>query len=284
VNKKLPVIAAIPAFNSERTLGPLLEQVLEQEYDEVIVVDDASTDNTLELIHSFRNDVTAIAGKENLGPGGNRNRIMPELGYSAIVHFIDSDVRLNSHASPEIARELGAAAKLGYVGGLVRNPDGRQNPYNYGPRPSLWKDGSAVAQYALWGISRFNEAAAKALRAPLAIYLRDWPNFLREPAPKDEVFWASEANMVIPAGVFVNTGGYDPRYRFSEVFDYSIRLSKLGLKRSFDPSLDVSHLTPDTASDKQAGRTQTAKQLRAQYGNAQYYFGEGVASTFSGRG
>src|SRR3989344_387666 len=102
---KLPVVAVIPAFNAETTLEPLLKTALEQGYGEVCVLDDASTDNTYELAKSLRPDVTVIRGHENLGAGGNRNRILHQIGYYSIFHLIDSDTSLNSERTPEIIQD-----------------------------------------------------------------------------------------------------------------------------------------------------------------------------------
>ena len=272
--KSLPVVAAIPAYNAELTLGSLLSDVLEQEYDDVYVLDDASTDNTLELAYGHSRDIVVVAGKENLGPGANRNRIIPELGYSAIIHFLDSDVRLNSKRSPEIARELGSPANIGFVGGMVRNPDGTQNPYNYGPRVSLRNDISSAAQYLTWMLGRRVPSTARFARdhAPLRGYLEQWPNPYETPRSR-EVFWSSEANMVIRSRVFAVTGGYDSRFRFSEIFDYAMRLDEFGMKRLFDPALDVTHHGYDTAGNKIKGRQKAARQLRDKYGMRDYLIG-----------
>lgn len=277
--KKLPVVAAIPTYNAEITLPPLLNQVLEQEYDQVYVLDDASTDNTLEAAAEFSPEVNIIGGKQNLGPGGNRNRIIGYLGRGTVLHFLDADVTLDSPDSPSIARELVGNTLVGYVGGMVRNPDKTQNPYNFGPRPSALNDISSGIQYLNWMIGNVSPTTARLLRkSVLRPYLRSrYPNIYEAPKPQ-EVFWASEANMVMLASVFEKMEGYDERFRYSEIFDYSIRLSKIGLKRFFNPALDVTHLSTDTAGNKTEGRAEAARQLREMYGNAQYILGAKAAS------
>lgn len=134
---RLPVTAAIPAYNAESTLEPLLKTVLEQEYDQIFVLDDASTDATYELAHTYEPDITAVRGMENVGSGANRNRIIQVLDGRTIIHFLDADLRLNSEQTPELARHAATQPAVGYVGGLIRDPNGRQNPYNYGPEWSV---------------------------------------------------------------------------------------------------------------------------------------------------
>jgi glycosyltransferase involved in cell wall biosynthesis len=250
IGRKMPVVAAIPAYNAELTLRPLLADVLDQEYDSVYVLDDASTDNTYELAHSYYPDVKVIRGQENIGAGANRNRIIPELGYSAIIHFLDSDIRLNSENSAEKARELGSIANIGFVGGMVRNPDGTQNPYNFGPRMSL-KSSFLVSgvQYGIYALGRHKSELAKKMRNDLDWLLKDWPNTFKEPAARP-IYWNAEANLVIPSKVFKQLGGNNPKLRYHEIMEFSIRTHKAGLKSRFDPSLDVTHYDFDNLSKK----------------------------------
>ncbi len=277
MENRRPVVAAIPAYNAEHTLKFLVDEVLNQEYDQVFVMDDASRDGTVELAQSYGSDVTIIAGKENIGPGGNRNRVIPALGSRSIIHFLDSDVRLNSKDSPQIARELASYALVGFSGGLVRNPNGLQNPYNFGPRPSAINDLTAGVQYLLW--TKQNPKLDKAARKVLPS-LRKWPNITEEPQRK-EVFWVSEANMVVDSEVFERLGCYDPQFRYSEIFDLAIKNAHRGYKVVFDPLLDVTHKTYDTAGEKSGGRMEAAKQLRKKYGFLQWLLGQKITEDFN---
>ena len=49
------VVVVLPAFNAEKTLEHVYNEVLSQEFvDKIILVDDASTDDTLTLAKSLR--------------------------------------------------------------------------------------------------------------------------------------------------------------------------------------------------------------------------------------
>lgn len=244
------MLAAIPAYNAELTLKPLIDEVLEQEYDDVYVLDDASTDHTLEIAYAYSKDIVVVEGDVNLGAGGNRNRIIPELGYSAIIHFLDSDVLLNSKNSPDIARELGSTEGIGFIGGLIRNPDRTQNPYNFGPRMSL-KSSFVVSglQYGIYALGRYKPQTARKVRSDLDWLLKDWPNTFEEPVARP-IYWNAEANLVIPSDVFSQLGGYDPKLRYHEIMEFSIRTHAAGLKSRFDPSLDVTHGEIDALNKK----------------------------------
>ena len=81
----------IPVYNREKLIKGTLSSVLSQTYKdyEVIVVDDGSTDNTLEVLSQFSKSVTVLR-QENAGPGAARN-----LGIARAtgqyVAFLDSD-------------------------------------------------------------------------------------------------------------------------------------------------------------------------------------------------
>lgn len=66
------VIVVMPAYNAGRTLRRTWEEVVEQDYvDEVIVVDDASGDETVEVANEL-NRVFVHRHPKNLGYGGNQ--------------------------------------------------------------------------------------------------------------------------------------------------------------------------------------------------------------------
>src|SRR3954470_1236363 len=123
---RTPVIAVIPAHNSTKTIRPLLDELIKQKYDQIFVIDDASTDSTTQVVRSYKNKVQLIQGTENVGSGANRNRIIGKIPKS-IIHFIDADMNLLSKKTPEIIRDIKWPMDLAFIGGMVRNPDGTQN-------------------------------------------------------------------------------------------------------------------------------------------------------------
>ena len=55
--KRLPVVAAIPNFNMAENLRNLIPQILAQRYDGVFVLDDASTDHSVDVVRDYRGEV-----------------------------------------------------------------------------------------------------------------------------------------------------------------------------------------------------------------------------------
>jgi glycosyltransferase involved in cell wall biosynthesis len=68
-NKK--VVVVLPAFNAAKTLLTTLREIPLDLVDEIILVDDCSSDNTIEIAHSFGLK-HVISHNENLGYGANQ--------------------------------------------------------------------------------------------------------------------------------------------------------------------------------------------------------------------
>ena len=81
----------IPVYNGERYLSQALESVLAQAQppNEIIVVDDGSTDGTAALVQSMGKDIHCFH-QSNQGPAAARNRGL-EMAYGDIIAFQDAD-------------------------------------------------------------------------------------------------------------------------------------------------------------------------------------------------
>jgi GT2 family glycosyltransferase len=258
MTKPLPVIAAIPNYNMADNLRRLLPQVLEQGYNRVFVLDDASTDHSVDVVSEFRDEVKLIRSPKNCGASANRNQIIDHVSDAALIHFIDADMDLATVETPCVARDLFARyadRRVGAIGGLVSRADGSQEPYNYGPVFSLRSIFTAVPP--LTDCLRGKPRAVKALRHLGMPGKKSWPNVFEPPVPT-ETYWVAEGNMLIRSSVFRSVGGYDPLIRAHEAQDLAIRLEKRGIKRQFDPSIEVIHYCVDVR-----GRNRGKQQRKA---------------------
>ena len=241
-----PVVAAIPNYNMADSLRRLLPQVLAQCYDKVFVLDDASTDDSVDVVSSFGGEVTLVRSPENRGAGANRNQIIDHVEDGAIIHFIDADMDLQTAEIPTVAREVVgryADRGVGLIGGLVSRGDGSQELDNYGAVFSLWGNFTALIQLMIDNLRR-NPRLAGAIRKMFAPLVRQWPNIL-EPPTAAPAYWVHEGNMLVHSGLFKSVGGYDPVLREHEIQDLAIRLESIGVKRQFDPSIKVVHREVD---------------------------------------
>jgi GT2 family glycosyltransferase len=94
-DSKSPALVSIviPVFNGERYLRESLDSILAQTYPrlEVLVMDDASTDSTPDVVASYGNRVMCHRQKENRGIYGNTNDgiAMARGEYIAVYHADD---------------------------------------------------------------------------------------------------------------------------------------------------------------------------------------------------
>lgn len=89
VRKKISVI--IPNYNYARFLDQAIESVLEQSYEnlELIVVNNGSTDNSLDVLEKYGNKIRLI-NQPNLGQSGARNSGL-SLSSGEFIAFLDAD-------------------------------------------------------------------------------------------------------------------------------------------------------------------------------------------------
>lgn len=118
------VSVVIPAYNRADLIGATLASLLAQTRppDEIVVVDDGSSDGTPDAISAYGRAVTLIR-QENAGAGAARNR-----GFSAstgdVIHFMDSD-DLSSPNSHEVQlAAISAGADMAYGPWLRARFDG----------------------------------------------------------------------------------------------------------------------------------------------------------------
>ncbi|HVS34361.1 MAG TPA: glycosyltransferase family 2 protein [Gemmataceae bacterium] len=94
------VIAVMPAYNAERTLAATLADMPTGSVDEVILVDDGSTDRTVQTARDM--GLTVIVHPENRGYGGNQKTCYREaLARGAdVVVMIHPDYQYDSRVIP----------------------------------------------------------------------------------------------------------------------------------------------------------------------------------------
>lgn len=260
--KHLEVVAAIPNYNMADCLANLLPQVLRQGYDRVFVLDDASSDHSVDVVNQYRGAVTLLRSPQNRGAGANRNQIIGQVSDATTIHFIDADMDIATDESASVARELiakYAAIGGGAIGGLVRRPDGLQEKYNYGPVFSLRTHLTSEVPPLL------NQLRSRpVLGRPLANVGRSAvhriPDVFGTPVPV-QTYWVHEGNMLISAGDFRAVGGYDATLREHEAQDLAIALHKIGVNRYFDPRIEVIHHEVDVRG-KFRGKRQAEAALR----------------------
>ncbi|NQV41518.1 MAG: glycosyltransferase [Candidatus Marinimicrobia bacterium] len=82
----------IPSYNRASTLERAIQSVLDQTFPamEIIVVDDASTDGTSEILKKYSNRIEIITNESNMGVSFSRNAGI-QVAQSDWIAFLDSD-------------------------------------------------------------------------------------------------------------------------------------------------------------------------------------------------
>jgi glycosyltransferase involved in cell wall biosynthesis len=96
----MKIIAVMPAYNAAKTLEPTVRDIPAGVIDEIILVDDSSRDNTVEVAQ--RLGLTVVRHEANKGYGGNQKtcyRLALERGADIVV-MIHPDYQYDSKLTP----------------------------------------------------------------------------------------------------------------------------------------------------------------------------------------
>jgi GT2 family glycosyltransferase len=199
---------------------------------EVIVVDNASSDGSLELLDAaFDSDpkLLMVRGLSNEGFAKACNRGVA-LATGEFVFFLNPDCELEEGAMACLLQAIQADAEVGMVGGLLLNPDGSEQAGGRRAIPTPWR--SFVRAF---GLARFSKR---------------WPKLFfdfhlhKEPLPKSpiEVEAISGACMLVKRDAMQDIGLLDEEYfMHCEDLDWCIRFRRGEWKILFVPGARMLH-------------------------------------------
>lgn len=107
---RLPKVSVIiPTYNVEKHIRRCISSVLNQEYAniEIIIVDDGSTDGTLDVVSTFEDNRIMLFGQKHLGVSAARN-VGIEKSSGEYIMFIDSDDALRDDAIGKLVKYIRA--------------------------------------------------------------------------------------------------------------------------------------------------------------------------------
>ena len=211
-----PLLSIIlPLHNhAELTLQCLRSiQANTQEASEVIVVDDASSDDTVRLLEHIRGAVI-IRNEENLGYLRSCNLAAGQAKGEYIL-FLNSDVQLLPGSIDSALRTIRQSNSIGAVGAKIVLLDGTLQEAG----SIIWDDGSCM------GYGRGDSPTA-----PPYMFSRD-------------VDFCSGAFLLTPRPLFEQVGGLDERFApaYYEDSDYCLTLQDRGKRVVYDPNAIVLH-------------------------------------------
>ena len=101
MQKQLKISIIIPVYNTSKYLRKCLDSVINQSYKnyEVIVVNDGSSDNSLEIIKEYmkNNSKITLIDQKNMGLSASRNNALKKVSSDYFL-FLDSDDYLDIDA------------------------------------------------------------------------------------------------------------------------------------------------------------------------------------------
>jgi len=165
----------IPAFNAEKFIAGTIRSALSQTWKtkEIIIVDDGSTDRTLEIARRFESETVRVVTQAQQGAAAARNKAL-SLSRGEYIQWLDADDLLSID---KIALQMKAAQELGNKRVLLSSGFGsficRPKTARFVPTalwadltPTEWLfhklDKNVFLQTACWLVSReLSEAAGK---------------------------------------------------------------------------------------------------------------------------
>ena len=219
--------AVIVNYESGAALYRCLTGVREQGLAEVVVVDNGSTDGSLDRVRRDMPDVVIIEPGINLGYGSAINRGMAAT-RAPYVLVANPDLEVTPGAIGRLAGVLDDDPRVALVGPLIRTPQGDRYP-SARRFPSL----PDAAGHAVLGIlapgNRFTRA-----------YQRSDLDAARTGV--QEVDWVSGACFLVRRPAFDDVDGFDESYfMYAEEVDLCWRLGRQGWRIAYAPCAEVVH-------------------------------------------
>jgi len=239
-----PLQVSIVTHNSTATLDDCLDSVFAAGTDlelRVDVVDNASTDGTVERVRERYPAVHLTCSANNLGFGAAHNRILRGCAAPRLL-LLNPDARLLPGCLPYLVENLIEEPPLALVGPRIDYPDGSPQ-LSFGPFPGVLRD--LVQGNRTRRIQRRSTRAVRRLERKLA-----WP------VSPD---WISGACCLARTSALREVGGFDERYfLFLEDVDLCRRLRARGHSLRVDPRARCVH----AEGASQVGQQQTKTHYR----------------------
>ncbi len=226
---KAVVAILIVTYNSERHIAACLRSVFDQRIavrQEVIVVDNASTDRTVEVVKEFPAARLLTPGR-NLGFAAANNLAARQTEADYIL-LLNPDTVVMDHSIDVIVDFARTNPSHGVYGGRTLKPDGSLEPSSCWGLPSLW----SLAMFAT-GLSTV--AQRNLLFDPES--LGRWPRDTVR-----EVGVITGCLLLVDRSAWEKLGGLDERYfMYGEDADFSMRAHLTGYRPVICPAARVIH-------------------------------------------
>lgn len=224
------VSVVIVTCNSQSSIAACLERLvssLQQISSQVIVVDNASTDGTVETVRKALPNTTIIVNDKNAGFAQACNQ-GAEAATGEYLLFLNPDLEIDLDAVSQLIAVARSTQRAGLVAGRLRYPDGtfQANCRNFPTVTNLLFSRGSVLMRLL-----FNRATSQ--RGTYS--LPDYDEVTEVPA-------VAATLALIRRDLFKRIKGFDPRFfLYMEDTDLSLRLHHSGFVNLFVPQAGGVH-------------------------------------------
>jgi len=219
------ISAVVVNYNAAGHLADCVRSLRADGADEIIVVDNASTDGSHDAVTDADPAVRWVETGRNLGFGRAANRGVV-AATNDLVAIMNPDAVVEPGAVKALADVLDADPAIGVVGPRVENPDGSWYP-SARTFPSL-RD--ALGHAFLHYVSPDNRFSRR-------YKLLDWDHDTAR-----DVDWVSGTFMLARRSAFDSVGGFDEAFfMYVEDVDLCWRLHAAGWRIRYEPSARVVH-------------------------------------------
>jgi len=216
----------IPTFNTMDHVRAAVESVRRFGSDtvEIVVVDDASSDDTVTVLRRDHPSVLIVSNPRNLGFTASANRGMARA-TGEIVVLLNSDAELLSGSLEAVVGAFSDIRDLAVAGAELTYPDGSPQ----------------------WSGGRFPSAAwLFALTSGCAVQAARIPGYRRIKRPgagrTGRVDWVTGAALAVRRSTWNELGPFDERYRFyAQDMDFCRRVTDRGLQVRIIPGFRALH-------------------------------------------
>ncbi len=196
---------------------------------ELIVVDNASRDDSVDMVWREFPDVRLLVNARNVGFARANNQAM-RVAHGRYVMLLNSDTIVRLGALPAMVRYMDGHPAVGALGPRLLNGDGTVQPSAH-PFPDVARDTLRIAGASTWSLlRRLSRRPSSGAAAPAS-------------ARTGPVDWLVGACLVVRREAIEGAGVLDEGYFFgNEEVDLALRLRQQGWRNVYLDEAEVVHL------------------------------------------
>jgi len=230
VDRPLVTVVVVAYNNADHIAGCLDSALSELPSDgsRLVVLDNASSDDTADRIEEGWPQVDLIRSEENLGFGRACNRAAAETS-SRFVLLLNPDATMLPGCLGTLLDLAERQPLGGLYGGRVYTRDGDVDPMSCSGRPTLWSTFCFAT-----GLSAIFASSAVFNQVEMGSWARD---------EERQVDVITGCLLLADRVAWERLGGFDERFfMYGEDIDLSLRAAALGYEPTFTPDAGISHI------------------------------------------